>query len=78
MSKHRLSPAPLPAAKRLHRNAIQIVLSTPVLNFDTSISDEIVLVIFSYLSWVDLCAIQQTNRHWARLATDNQVYTLVT
>ncbi|KAL5507328.1 hypothetical protein ACEPAH_6784 [Sanghuangporus vaninii] len=74
MSKHRLSPAPLPATKRQHTSTDQIVLSTPLLNFDSSFYDELVLVIFSYLSWTDLCAIQSTNRFWSRLASDNQLW----
>ncbi|KAL5523983.1 hypothetical protein ACEPAG_8156 [Sanghuangporus baumii] len=74
MSKHRLSPAPLPATKRQHTSTDQIVLSTPLLNFDSSFYDELVLVIFSYLSWTDLCAIQSTNRLWSRLASDNQLW----
>ncbi|KAI9059214.1 hypothetical protein FKP32DRAFT_1761181 [Trametes sanguinea] len=41
---------------------------TPIL------SDEIALFIFSYLSPSDLCAVQCTNRNWARLALDNQLW----
>ncbi|KAI5118060.1 hypothetical protein M0805_006323 [Coniferiporia weirii] len=74
MSKHRLSPAPLPPAKRQHARAEQKISSSLLLNFDASLYDELVLVIFSHLSWTDLCAIQPINRHWARLATDNQLW----
>ncbi|EJD03257.1 uncharacterized protein FOMMEDRAFT_168270 [Fomitiporia mediterranea MF3/22] len=74
MSKHRLSPAPLPAAKRQHTSSEQTIVSAPLLNFDSFLYDELVLVIFSYLSWTDLCSIQPTNRLWARLASDNQLW----
>ncbi|THH08154.1 hypothetical protein EW145_g2893 [Phellinidium pouzarii] len=74
MPKHRLSPVPLPPAKRQHKSIEQKLTSNPLLNFDSSLYDELVLVIFSYLSWTDLCAIQSTNRHWARLVTDNQLW----
>ena len=44
------------------------------LSFDEVFYDEIILVIFSYLSAVDLCIIQPTNKNWARLSQDNQVH----
>ena len=77
MSKRPLSPAPLPPPKRLHD------LSTsqhspddlqPRLPFDVLLFDEIILVILSYLSWTDLCAVQRTNKNLARLSLDNQVH----
>lgn len=78
MSKRRLSPAPFPAAKRLHVTGDTNRRSNPLANFDISLYDELVLVIFSHLSWVDLCTVQATNRNWSRLATDNQVHTFLT
>ncbi|OBZ66562.1 hypothetical protein A0H81_13471 [Grifola frondosa] len=76
MSKHTLSPAPLPPSKRLHtRSMLESHPPTaPRSSFDTVLYDEIILVIFSYLSWTDLCAIQCTNKNWARLALDNQLW----
>ena len=44
------------------------------LSFDEVFYDEVILVIFSYLSAGDLCAIQPTNKNWARLSRDNQVH----
>lgn len=70
MSKRRLSAAPLPPAKRFNKS-----YSKTAQNFDSILYDELVLVIFSYLSWSDLCTVQTINRHWARLASDNQVHT---
>lgn len=43
--------------------------------FDEVFYDELILVIFSYLSAGDLCTIQLTNKNWARLSQDNQVHT---
>jgi len=74
MPKRSLSPAPLPLGKRphlegsAHRNHVQ------PLSFDNSLYDELILSIFSYLSWVDLCTTQTTNRNWARLAADNELW----
>jgi hypothetical protein len=44
------------------------------LSFDEVFYDELILVIFSYLSAIDLCIIQPTNKNWARLSRDNQVH----
>ena len=44
------------------------------LSFDEVFYDELTLVIFSYLSAGDLCAIQSANKNWARLSQDNQVH----
>lgn len=44
------------------------------LSFDEAFYDELILVIFSYLSAADLCIIQTTNKNWARLSQDNQVH----
>jgi hypothetical protein len=44
------------------------------LPFDEVFYDELMLVIFSYLSAQDLCTIQPTNKNWARLSQDNQVH----
>ena len=66
---------PIPLAKRVHvgpNDSLHWHGARP-LNFDSSLYDELVLFIFSHLSWVDLCAIQRTNQHWSRLAADNQV-----
>src|ERR1700733_12394503 len=75
MSKHSLSPASSPPAKRLRSSA---GLSDPFprqsSSLDDSLSDELILCIFSYLSWVDLCALQATNRNWCRLAADNELW----
>ncbi|KAI8993827.1 hypothetical protein BD414DRAFT_480570 [Trametes punicea] len=72
MSKRPLSPAPLPPSKRIHASQPVTVRHRPF--FDTILSDEILLFIFSYLSPSDLCAVQRTNRNWARLSLDNQLW----
>jgi len=77
MSKHTLSSAPLPPAKRLRTSA---GLSDSFLgrsrssSLDDTLSDELVICIFSYLSWADLCTVQATNRNWCRLAADNELW----
>ena len=73
MSKHKLTPDILPPVKRQHT-----AISTQPRSHRQAVSlatlyDEIILVIFSYLSYADLCAVQRTNRNWSRLALDNQV-----
>ncbi|KAK2463182.1 hypothetical protein APHAL10511_004837 [Amanita phalloides] len=74
MSKRSLSSPPLPPSKRLHRRDgtpdAQPSLLTPAF----PLSNEIILYIFSHLSWVDLCAAQATNRAWSRLAIDNELW----
>lgn len=74
MSKHRLSPALQPHPKRQH-TILPLTRGTQ-LTFDNAFYDELILFIFAHLSWVDLCAIQSTNRNWSRLASDNEVYKL--
>ncbi|THV02382.1 hypothetical protein K435DRAFT_775584 [Dendrothele bispora CBS 962.96] len=76
MSKHRLSPAPLPPAKRLHTSASisSHPLSRLPLTFDNALYDELILNIFSYLPWVDLCVSQATSKNWCRLASDNELW----
>lgn len=44
------------------------------LNFNVCFSDELVLHIFSYLSYQHLCTIQEVHSHWARLAGDNTLW----
>ncbi|CAL1708019.1 unnamed protein product [Somion occarium] len=75
MSKRQLSPAPLPVAKRPHISApVTSGSSRERPSLDTLLYDEVLLLIFSYLSWADLCAIQATNRNWCRLSLDNQLW----
>lgn len=76
MSKRVLSSAPLPVAKR-QRNLFLLNSETqhpPIINFDDTLYDELVLSIFSHLSWVDLCVIQTTSKNWSRLAADNELW----
>lgn len=72
MSKRSLSLQNLPAPKRLHVGHGKPPDRRPS-PIDT-LYDELVLTIFSYLSWIDLCAAQLVNRNWARLATDNELW----
>ena len=69
--KRRLSPPPLwPSSKRLETG--QGRENEPGTTIH-SLYDELILCVFSHLSWIDLCVAQATCRTWARLATDNQV-----
>ena len=74
MSKRSLSPAILPPSKRLHTTRITKTPPLQPLKFDDCLYDELILYIFSYLSWVDLCVSQPTNRNWARLTADNELW----
>ena len=76
MLKHRLSPDNLPPHKRLHTSSSHTPSYLHATNLAT-LYDEIVVVIFSFLSFEDLCAVQRTNRNWSRLALDNQVLTSI-
>lgn len=73
MTKREHSPAVLSPPKRIHGAhdiSTRAALDSP---FD-HLYDELVLVIFSYLAYNDLCAAQHVSRNWARLALDNQVH----
>ncbi|KAJ6499169.1 hypothetical protein C8R45DRAFT_106291 [Mycena sanguinolenta] len=72
MSKRSLSPAPLPPSKRLHFLAAPSAPHLP-LTFD-NLYEELTLLIFAHLSWVDLCAAQAVNKNWARLSLDNGLW----
>ncbi|KAF9474553.1 hypothetical protein BDN70DRAFT_996985 [Pholiota conissans] len=74
MSKRALTPAPLPSAKRLHTSGHPVYRPNQLLNFENSLYDELILCIFSHLSWIDLCVTQATSKNWARLAADNELW----
>ncbi|KAF9012448.1 hypothetical protein BDQ17DRAFT_1321469 [Cyathus striatus] len=74
MSKRSGSPPPLPPPKRVHIASPQTAHHAIPFSFDNSFYDELILCIFSHLSWIDLCSAQATNRNWARLATDNELW----
>src|SRR5262245_37789575 len=71
MSKRRLSPASLPPPKRPHTDTSVTPRSSNILL--SSFYDELMLFIFSHLSFIDLCHAQAVSLNWARLASDNQV-----
>ncbi|KAI0093284.1 hypothetical protein BDY19DRAFT_882347 [Irpex rosettiformis] len=74
MSKRRLSPGRQPLPKRLHNDHSPTATHpTSRTSFD-QLWDEIILVIFSYLSHRDLCRVQATSQNWSRLALDNQLW----
>ncbi|VDB87355.1 unnamed protein product [Peniophora sp. CBMAI 1063] len=75
MSKRALSPALLPPSKRVHvpPNDKRHV-SAPERTFDSLFFDELILNVFSYLSYADLCVAQGVNHNWARLSLDNQLW----
>ncbi|PPQ93795.1 hypothetical protein CVT25_013504 [Psilocybe cyanescens] len=74
MTKRNLSPAPLPPAKRPHTLDRTKHHRSQVLSFENSLYDELILCIFSHLSWIDLCVTQSTSKNWARLAGDNELW----
>lgn len=74
MSKRALSPNLLPPAKRLHTTGSHRATTRAPFSFNDSLYDELVLSIFSHLSWVDLCSAQATSTHWCRLASDNTLW----
>ena len=76
MAKRSLSPTHLPPAKRSHLSTPSTSTSIPPArsNCFESLYDELILHIFTYLSYTDLCALQTTNRDLARLSLDNQVH----
>ena len=76
MPKREHSPGPLPLAKRAHTISPNVHVHRDhrgSSSFDSYFYDELILVIFSYLSWADLCVIRPTNSNWCRLSPDNQV-----
>jgi len=74
MPKRSHSPEHSPPAKRLHTSEIFRPHSFSLFNFDNSLYDELMLSIFSHLSWIDLCVTQPTSKNWARLAGDNELW----
>ncbi|KAJ3763986.1 hypothetical protein EV360DRAFT_32345 [Lentinula raphanica] len=74
MSKHRLSPAPLPPPKKIHLVEEPATSSSSSQSAFDSLSDELILCIFARLSFSDLCACQATSSNWYRLATDNELW----
>ncbi|KAL4074279.1 hypothetical protein J3A83DRAFT_4358078 [Scleroderma citrinum] len=73
MSKHRLSPTPLPIAKR-HHGSKPFSERRIVITFDNALYDELILLIFSFLDSRDLCAVEAINRNCSRLAGDNHLW----
>ena len=77
MAKRSHSPAHLPPAKRSHLSTpSESSTCIPPARSDLfeSLYDELILHIFTFLSYTDLCALQTTNRNLARLSLDNQVH----
>ncbi|KAJ7446193.1 hypothetical protein B0H11DRAFT_1746167 [Mycena galericulata] len=72
MSKRSRSPSSLPPSKRLH----SLSGATPLISvtFDNALYEELILLIFANLSWIDLCAAQAVNKNWARLSLDNGLW----
>ncbi|KIJ49712.1 hypothetical protein M422DRAFT_66161 [Sphaerobolus stellatus SS14] len=75
MSKRPPSPTPRVTllSKRRHVQAPSNSREGPI-TFDSSLYDELILLIFSHLSYRDLCAVQAINQNWARLSLDNQLW----
>ncbi|KAJ6594032.1 hypothetical protein B0H19DRAFT_46719 [Mycena capillaripes] len=74
MSKRSLSPSSLPPSKRLHSLTASNAASVLTLTFDSALYEELILLIFAHLSWVDLCAARGVNKNWARLSLDNGLW----
>ncbi|KAJ7178400.1 hypothetical protein C8R43DRAFT_1117791 [Mycena crocata] len=73
MSKRSLSPSPLQPSKRLHTLSGAAPLISR-LTFDNALYEELILLIFANLSWIDLCTASQVNKNWARLSLDNGLW----
>lgn len=73
MSKRSHSPDILPTPKRRYTLATRTFVPRP-LSFDKCLCDEVILHIFSHLSWEDLCWTQSVSKNWARLAGDNELW----
>jgi hypothetical protein len=73
MAKRSLSPVHLPPSKRAHLTAPEASTLSRSITFE-SLYDELILHIFTFLSYTDFCALQTTNRNLARLSLDNQVH----
>ncbi|KAF7315548.1 hypothetical protein MIND_00070100 [Mycena indigotica] len=71
--KRILSNATLPPPKRLHTLA---GAAAPLfqLTFENALSEELILLIFSHLSWVDLCNAQRVSQNWHRIAKDQSLW----
>ena len=80
MAKRSLSPVHLPLAKRAHliAQSPSTVLPPAQPNSFESLYDELILHVFTFLSYTDLCALQTTDRNLARLSLDNQVHSTFT
>ncbi|KAF8893990.1 hypothetical protein BD779DRAFT_1435476 [Infundibulicybe gibba] len=76
MPKRSISPAFLPPAKRIHGLDKSKSYSAPSLNI-SSLYDELILCIFSYLSSAELCATMAVNKNWSRLAMDSELWRLL-
>ncbi|KAF9526594.1 hypothetical protein CPB83DRAFT_794420 [Crepidotus variabilis] len=74
MSKRSHSPGFLPPAKRFHALEPLLTQHGAHLSFDRLLYDELILVIFSYFSWGELCSTQSVSKNWARLAGDNEIW----
>jgi len=76
MAKRSLSPVHLPPSKRAHLIAPSPSTFLPPAQSNTfeCLYDELILHIFTFLSYTDLCTLQATNRNLARLSLDNQVH----
>lgn len=47
------------------------------LSFESALADELVLVIFGYLDYLDLCRAEMVCRSWQRLSVDNEVISMM-
>ncbi|CAK5281759.1 unnamed protein product [Mycena citricolor] len=73
MPKRTLSPTPLlPPAKRQQIDAN--TLRPIALSFDDLFYEELILLVFSQLSWSELCAAEAVNKNWQRISLDNGLW----
>jgi hypothetical protein len=76
MAKRSLSPDLIPGYKR-HQTYPPSLQSSHNSRFPLrfgSLFDELILLIFTYLSWEDLCTVQSVSHSFQRLASDNGLW----
>ncbi|CAE6446422.1 unnamed protein product [Rhizoctonia solani] len=65
------------SVKYAHNSSVNHPNQRIASNFDTVLSDETVLAIFTFLDPYQLCLVRLVNKHWGRLATDNHLWRIM-
>ncbi|KAJ7072209.1 hypothetical protein C8F01DRAFT_1205825 [Mycena amicta] len=65
---------PSPPSKRLHTENHSTNLAAPPVTFESALYEELILLVFSHLAWIDLCTAQCVSQTWRRLAIDQSLW----